>query len=362
MSSQLTIKVDLGGSHVRRVPFTTDKPSLENLKATLEALLGFNKHSAFEFCAIDTDETVGNAEFNAILAAFKKEGRIPRVRVKIVPAEISNDRDVQQCLSSGGDATTHTAAQTACWFGQGCTRKGCWFTHPQGRQMDSVATNERHRSAKTPQNGSVGADEDFLLALHLADLQQSASTIRSPNGDHAMAVRLQQELDQEEHEGNAAGLAVQASGIGAEIVSSSNGTSWGQVTGDEGNVWRLASGRIAKKTTEGTKWRWSSHTGCDRFGTGLLPQRRPLSIHHVQCHAQHVKAGGANHLINRVLAIKCAGHRHAGGKHEYADALVEKVNPDGTLFVRWLSDGSVSMRVATDRVRTCQREHNKRTR
>jgi hypothetical protein len=52
---------------------------------------------------------------------------------------------------------------------------------------------------------------------------------------------------------------------GREIVSIADGTSWGEVIADEGNVWRLASGRIAKKRTEGSKWRWCMPR-CDDSG------------------------------------------------------------------------------------------------
>jgi hypothetical protein len=44
---------------------------------------------------------------------------------------------------------------------------------------------------------------------------------------------------------------------GGEIVGMSDGASWGVVTGDLGRVWRLSSGRIAKKSTEGKTWRWA---------------------------------------------------------------------------------------------------------
>jgi hypothetical protein len=47
-----------------------------------------------------------------------------------------------------------------------------------------------------------------------------------------------------------------ASGVGEEIVSIADGTSWGRVAADEELVWRLKGGRIAKKASEDNKWRW----------------------------------------------------------------------------------------------------------
>jgi hypothetical protein len=51
-------------------------------------------------------------------------------------------------------------------------------------------------------------------------------------------------------------LATQTrTGVGVYIVGV-NGSDWGLVVGDEGAVWRLEAGRVAKKRTEGVKWNW----------------------------------------------------------------------------------------------------------
>merc|ERR1712151_1374820 len=47
-----------------------------------------------------------------------------------------------------------------------------------------------------------------------------------------------------------------ASGVGASIRGTA-GALWGRCVADEGSCWRLASGRIAKKETEGIRWYWS---------------------------------------------------------------------------------------------------------
>lgn len=47
------------------------------------------------------------------------------------------------------------------------------------------------------------------------------------------------------------------SGVGAQIYGL-DGELWGAVAGDEGGAWRLEGGRVAKKATEGSKWRWAS--------------------------------------------------------------------------------------------------------
>ncbi|CAJ1337023.1 unnamed protein product [Effrenium voratum] len=45
-------------------------------------------------------------------------------------------------------------------------------------------------------------------------------------------------------------------GVGSAIFGL-DGTKWGSVVADEGRAWKLDSGRIAKKETEGDKWTWA---------------------------------------------------------------------------------------------------------
>lgn len=45
------------------------------------------------------------------------------------------------------------------------------------------------------------------------------------------------------------------SGVGASIAGV-DGSSWGRVVGEDDACWRLSSGRIAKKHTEGQRWNW----------------------------------------------------------------------------------------------------------
>merc|ERR1712178_145908 len=45
------------------------------------------------------------------------------------------------------------------------------------------------------------------------------------------------------------------SGIGAHIAGLDE-SKWGCVVGEERDCWRLSSGRIARKSNEGSKWNW----------------------------------------------------------------------------------------------------------
>lgn len=52
-----------------------------------------------------------------------------------------------------------------------------------------------------------------------------------------------------------------ATGVGA-VIRGNNGEVWGKVVAEEGDVWKLESGRIAKKATQGQKWYWDTKEGC----------------------------------------------------------------------------------------------------
>mmetsp|Transcript_58589 Transcript_58589/g.181964 ORF Transcript_58589/g.181964 Transcript_58589/m.181964 type:complete len:344 (-) Transcript_58589:87-1118(-) len=54
-----------------------------------------------------------------------------------------------------------------------------------------------------------------------------------------------------------AGQWQHATGVGA-VIRGNDGQVWGKVVADEGNNWKLESGRIAKKATEGAKWYWDT--------------------------------------------------------------------------------------------------------
>merc|ERR1712039_418324 len=48
-----------------------------------------------------------------------------------------------------------------------------------------------------------------------------------------------------------------ANGVGSTIRGK-DGSIWGRVVADEGKHWKLEGGRIAKKATEGEKWDWDT--------------------------------------------------------------------------------------------------------
>ncbi len=82
--------------------------------------------------------------------------------------------------------------------------------------------------------------------------------------------------------------------LGWRIVGLSNGEIWGTVTGDEGSdyeggCYRLCTGRIAKKETEGTKWKWED-----------TAERMQLAV---KCSMVHLKKSGmTEHVAARPIS------------------------------------------------------------
>jgi hypothetical protein len=66
-------------------------------------------------------------------------------------------------------------------------------------------------------------------------------------------------------------------GVGATIRGI-NGEIWGRVVADEGHCWRLDSGRIAKKETEGWRWTWHSapEPACSTNGNFEVAEKSDL--------------------------------------------------------------------------------------
>jgi len=87
----------------------------------------------------------------------------------------------------------------------------------------------------------------FGLGVYLADMaQKSHRYVREP----------------ERREVQFKDTAAPARGVGA-YIRGLDGTMWGRAVLEKGSVWQLEDGRIAKKATEGVKWTWSAASGTD---------------------------------------------------------------------------------------------------
>lgn len=91
----------------------------------------------------------------------------------------------------------------------------------------------------------------YGLGVYLADMaQKSHRYVRAPE---LRAVNV--------------GTSAPSSGVGATIRGT-DGEIWGRVIQDNGNCWLLESGRIAKKATEGIRWDWVVASRHPSYGVG----------------------------------------------------------------------------------------------
>ena len=66
-------------------------------------------------------------------------------------------------------------------------------------------------------------------------------------------------------------------GVGSEIEGLKDGQLWGEIVADEGKIWKLNNGRIAKKKTEGTKWKFRQAGGYSRPMMGMVRKSSSIS-------------------------------------------------------------------------------------
>lgn len=97
------------------------------------------------------------------------------------------------------------------------------------------------------------------------------------------AVAKQQSRDRNEewvkHNPSFHGLweVLQLRGLGHAILSWQTGEFWGFVNGQTDTAWNITSGRIAKKRTENTAWRWADRDWySNRFGLSFGAEEYPL--------------------------------------------------------------------------------------
>jgi len=130
----------------------------------------------------------------------------------------SDTRPSEKCPKSGGKGLCTTLCSSAC---QHCHEPHVW--------------DRCHM---------------FGLGVYLADLaQKSHRYVREPERREVMATAA-------------------ASGVGASICGA-NGDLWGRVVADEPTCWRLDSGRIAKKETEGVRWQWEATAAGSGVGASI---------------------------------------------------------------------------------------------
>merc|ERR1719188_1105043 len=200
----------------------------------------------------------------------------------------SDTEPSERCPVSGGKGLRTTLCTNACKF---CTKRHEWdrcHMYGLGIYLGDIA-QKSHRYISQPRTGKSGrptyrmivcsvVGKSYQVEGHLKDGQCMHDVVNVRALD-------EEELDRMIEPCKAAPRA--SRGVGASIVGL-DGIAWGRVVADELECWRLHTGRIAKKSTEGVRWNWSASDECsadNREGTaeksdllfvkGLGSQSRP---------------------------------------------------------------------------------------
>jgi len=159
------------------------------------------------------------------------------------------------CPKSGGRGLCTTLCDNTC---RHCTRKHEWgrcHMYGLGIYLADMA-QKSHRYCSQPEIGANGRQiYRMIVCSVLGKSFQIEGQLKRDRCMHDVVnIRAldQEELDQMIEPCQATKVM---RGLGASIRGL-DGSSWGRVVADDGDCWRLHTGRIAKKETEDARWTW----------------------------------------------------------------------------------------------------------
>jgi len=171
----------------------------------------------------------------------------------------SDVRASDNCPQSGNKGLCTTLCNNDCKY---CTEKHEWnrcHMYGLGIYLADMA-QKSHRYVSQPKvNRSGGMSYRMIVCSVLGKSFEVEGHLKGKAAMHDVVnVRaLTEDLTDDMIERCQA--CFNSDGIGASIQGLA-GDVWGRVVADEGHCWRLHTGRIARKDTEGVKWRWIATT------------------------------------------------------------------------------------------------------
>jgi len=160
------------------------------------------------------------------------------------------------CPKSGGKGLCTTLCNNDC---KHCTKKHEWnkcHMYGLGIYLADMA-QKSHRYVSQPKTVSGRQRYRMVVCSVLGKSFQVEGHLREPASMHDV-VNVRSLTDEIMDEMIEPCRACKSQwGVGASIQGLDGGV-WGRVVGDMGHCWRLHTGRIAKKETEGYKWNWAA--------------------------------------------------------------------------------------------------------
>merc|ERR1712232_816029 len=161
------------------------------------------------------------------------------------------DRDADdRCPVSGGKGLSTTLFDNTCQY---CTKKHEWgrcHMYGLGIYLGDMA-QKSHRYVSQPNKRT----HKMIVCQVLGKSFQIEGHLKTGTCMHDVVNVRALDEDELSQMIEPCAAATKASGVGASI-SGLDGSVWGRVVNEEYNCWRLHTGRIAKKDTEGYSWNW----------------------------------------------------------------------------------------------------------
>jgi len=249
--------VEIRDKFMASAPFHTGHPTIVGIKAIKNDTLSrcheeYRKYLTTKHMDEPAEQELYHGTNNIILDTLYKHGLQP-----------PSDCDASDaCPVSGGKGLCTSLCDNTCVH---CTKRHEWnrcHMYGLGIYLADMA-QKSHRYVSQPRTGRNGRPtyrtivcsvlgKAFQIEGHLRD--------RECMHDVVNARALGEDDIDQMIEPCAASRA--NCGVGASIAGLDDDSVWGRVVADEGNCWRLHSGRIAKKDTEGRKWKWCVTEEC----------------------------------------------------------------------------------------------------
>jgi len=246
-------------------PFHNGNPKIVGIKAIKNPVLStcheeYRKYLTTKHMDEPAEQELYHGTNNNILDVLYQHGLQPPSDTNASPS----------CPVSGGKGLSTTLCDNTCKY---CTEKHEWnrcHMYGLGIYLGDMA-QKSHRYTSQPKTSKNGKQTYRMIVCSvLGKSFQIEGHLRDGTAMHDVVnVRS---LDEEEIERMiepCRAAPVARNGIGASIAGV-DGALWGRVVSEDYECWRLHTGRIAKKCTEGVRWNWHASEECsaeNREGT-----------------------------------------------------------------------------------------------
>jgi len=243
--------VEIRDKFMASAPFHTGYPRIVSINAIKNDTLSrcheeYRKYLTTKHIEEPAEQELYHGTNNNILETLYKHGLQPPSDCDASPS----------CPVSGGKGLCTTLCDNTCIH---CTKKHEWnkcHMYGLGIYLADMA-QKSHRYVSQPKAGRYR----MIVCSVLGKSYQVEGHLKDGRCMHDVVNSRALDEDELEQMIQPCAAAKAKYGVGASIAGV-DGSVWGRVVAEEGDCWRLHTGRIAKKETEGYKWDWCATEEC----------------------------------------------------------------------------------------------------